>query len=90
MIDDDRVLMGGEPVFAGAEPVGYVTSAGWGASVRKSITYAWVPADLEVGTQVDVHYFERELPGSGHAGASIRPRRCPCRPDAAGADSGSE
>ena len=62
LIEDEQVAMGGEPVVIGDEAVGYVTSAGYGPSVGRSIAYAWVPADLEAGASVDLAYFERTLP----------------------------
>ncbi|MEA2520717.1 MAG: dimethylglycine oxidase [Actinomycetota bacterium] len=61
-IEDDQVVMGGEPVLIDGEPVGYVTSAGFGPSVGRSIAYAWVPADLQEAARVDIAYFERMLP----------------------------
>jgi glycine cleavage system aminomethyltransferase T/glycine/D-amino acid oxidase-like deaminating enzyme len=61
VLEDEQVAMGGEPVFAGNEPVGYVTSAGWGASVGESLAYAWVPRELQAGASVDVRYFDRVL-----------------------------
>jgi glycine cleavage system aminomethyltransferase T/glycine/D-amino acid oxidase-like deaminating enzyme len=62
VLDDEQVVMGGEPVLAGDEPVGYVTSAGWGASVERSIAYAWIPRTLDTGAAVSVRYFDRVLP----------------------------
>jgi glycine cleavage system aminomethyltransferase T len=62
VLEDEQVAMGGEPVFAGNEPVGYVTSAGWGASVGESLAYAWVPRELQPGASVDLRYFDRVLP----------------------------
>ena len=62
MLQDDQVAMGGEPVFLDGEPVGYVTSAGFGPSVGRSIAYAWVPAALPEGTRLTIAYFERALP----------------------------
>jgi glycine cleavage system aminomethyltransferase T/glycine/D-amino acid oxidase-like deaminating enzyme len=63
VLDEEQVAMGAEPVLVGAEPVGYVTSAGWGASVGTSIAYAWVPLTLASGAVVGVRYFDRVLAG---------------------------
>jgi dimethylglycine oxidase len=61
---DTQVVMGGEPVYAGDECVGHVTSAAYGPTVASSIAYAWLPVDLaEPGTVVAVEYF-----GARHAG----------------------
>jgi glycine cleavage system aminomethyltransferase T len=56
--------MGGEPVLVDGEPAGYVTSGGWGASIERSIAYAWVPRELEIGASVSIRYFDRTLPGT--------------------------
>jgi len=55
--------MGAEPVLVDDEPVGHVTSAGWGASVERSIAYAWIPRELEVGREVAIRYVDRTLGG---------------------------
>ena len=62
-LDDEQVAMGAEPVEVGGESVGFVTSAGWGPTVERSIAYAWLPRGLAHGTEVDVRYFDRTLHG---------------------------
>lgn len=37
-------------------PVGYVTSAGYSATIGRSIAYAWLPAGIQVGDTVTVDY----------------------------------
>ena len=66
VLDDPSVtVMGSEPVYHDGEAVGYVTSAAYGYSVRKSIAYAWLPPELaEFGTTLDIEYF-----GERHAAA---------------------
>ncbi|QYJ16961.1 Dimethylglycine oxidase [Rubrobacter xylanophilus DSM 9941] len=61
LLDDPRVVvMGSEPVYAEGSPVGYVTSAGYGYSIGRSIAYAWLPPSLaEVGQKVEIEYFGR-------------------------------
>ncbi len=56
---DDRtsMVLGKEPVLVDGLPVGYVTSAAYGFSVGRPIAYAWLPADLGVGTKVAIEYF---------------------------------
>ncbi|MEU7907996.1 FAD-dependent oxidoreductase [Actinoplanes sp. NPDC049118] len=62
LADEGCVPMGREPVYAGGEPVGYVTSAAYGHTVGAPIAYAWLPAAVAVpGTAVQVGYFDRML-----------------------------
>ncbi|WP_042401065.1 GcvT family protein [Streptacidiphilus carbonis] len=61
--DPSAVVLGKEPVHAGGEPVGYVTSAACGYSVGASIAYAWLPAALAApGSRVGIEYFGERLP----------------------------
>jgi glycine cleavage system T protein len=54
--DPSIVLLGKEPILDGDEVVGWVTSAGYGASVGESILYAYLPVDrAEVGTTLSVY-----------------------------------
>jgi glycine cleavage system aminomethyltransferase T/glycine/D-amino acid oxidase-like deaminating enzyme len=63
--DPTVVVMGKEPVLIGDKPVGYVTSAGFGFSVGKSIAYAWLPADRAVpGSTVSIEYFGQAHPAT--------------------------
>lgn len=59
MLDDPTlVLLGKEPVFSSSQCVGYVTSATYGASVGRSIAYAYLPLALAAqGTPVEIAYF---------------------------------
>lgn len=63
-IDDPyAVVMGSEPVYSGRRPVGYVTSAAYGYTVRKNIAYAWIPVELATpGTSLDIEYFGERVP----------------------------
>jgi glycine cleavage system T protein len=57
MVADDpaRLLVGKEPLLDGDRPLGYVTSAGYGATVGESILYGYLPVDhAEVGTTLSV------------------------------------
>jgi heterotetrameric sarcosine oxidase gamma subunit len=63
-LDDPRaVALGSEPVRIDGELVGRVTSGGYGYSVEKSIAYAYVPADRDVGTRVEVENFGEWVAG---------------------------
>lgn len=58
----EDVVLGKEPVFAGGEPVGYVTSAAYGYTIAKGIAYAWLPLEVaEVGTEVEIGYFDKRV-----------------------------
>jgi 4-methylaminobutanoate oxidase (formaldehyde-forming) len=59
------VALGSEPVRIGAEPVGRVTSGGYGYTVERSIAYAYVPADRAgSSTAVEIEIFGEAVPGS--------------------------
>jgi glycine cleavage system aminomethyltransferase T len=58
------VCLGNEPVRAGDEVVGRVTSGGYGYTVGRSIAYAYLPvAAGEPGTKVEVGVFGAWVPG---------------------------
>ncbi len=57
LADTRAIALGSEPVRVGGEPVGRVTSGGYGYTVEKSIAYAYLPAEHGVGTDVDVEIF---------------------------------
>jgi glycine cleavage system T protein len=58
LVTDDPavILVGKEPLLDGGRPVGYVTSAGFGATLQESIAYGYLPVALaEPGTALAVH-----------------------------------
>jgi glycine cleavage system aminomethyltransferase T/glycine/D-amino acid oxidase-like deaminating enzyme len=59
LLSDPRsVALGNEPVRAGGEIAGRVTTGGYGYTVERSIAYAYLPAELaEPGTAVEVEIF---------------------------------
>jgi len=65
VLDDPRaVALGGEPVQAGGEVVGRVTSGGFGYTLGASIAYAYLPAALAQPEQeVAVEVFGRWMAG---------------------------
>jgi 4-methylaminobutanoate oxidase (formaldehyde-forming) len=64
VLEDPRsVALGNEPVRIGDEVVGRVTSGGYGYTVERSIAYAYMPADVELGTTVEVDIFGRWVAG---------------------------
>ncbi|KAG5926083.1 hypothetical protein E4U42_003671 [Claviceps africana] len=57
-VDDGRsMVLGKEPVFVNDQPVGYVTSAAFGYTVRKPIAYAYLPSTVQEGDKVELEYF---------------------------------
>jgi 4-methylaminobutanoate oxidase (formaldehyde-forming) len=63
LADPRSVALGNEPVRAGGEVVGRVTSGGYGYTVGQSIAYAYVPADLEPEAPVEVDIFGEWVAG---------------------------
>jgi len=63
VLHDDQVAMGAEPVEVDGEVAGFVTSAGWGPTIERSIAYAWLPRGLAIGTEVGIRYFDGTLHG---------------------------
>jgi glycine cleavage system T protein len=58
LVTDDPAVMlvGKEPLLDGERAVGYVTSAGFGATLGESIAYGYLPVELsEPGTALSVH-----------------------------------
>ena len=51
------VALGSEPVRIGGKTVGRVTSGGYGYTVGKSISYAFVPSEVATGAAVEVEIF---------------------------------
>ena len=62
--DPRSVALGNEPVRAGGEVAGRVTSGGYGYTVASSIAYAYLPAEhAEPGTEVAVEIFGEWVDG---------------------------
>jgi glycine cleavage system aminomethyltransferase T/glycine/D-amino acid oxidase-like deaminating enzyme len=58
VLEDPRsVALGNEPVRVDGEVAGRVTSGGYGYTVKRSIAYAYVPSQLDVGTPVEIDIF---------------------------------
>jgi glycine cleavage system T protein len=54
--DPSVILVGKEPLLDGDRPIGYVTSAAYGATLGESIMYGYLPAAYsEPGTRLAVH-----------------------------------
>jgi 4-methylaminobutanoate oxidase (formaldehyde-forming) len=64
LADPRSVALGNEPVRVDGEIRGRVTSGGYGYTVERSIAYAYLPAEIEPGSAVEVDIFGRWVPGS--------------------------
>ncbi|MCS6911513.1 MAG: hypothetical protein NZM11_13240, partial [Anaerolineales bacterium] len=68
VFDDPRVaVLGKEPIFApgGERALGYVTSANYGYSVRKSIAYGYLPVEHAAeGARVEIYFFGERFPAT--------------------------
>ncbi len=75
VLEDARsVALGNEPVRVGGSIVGRVTSGGYGYTVKRSIAYAYLPPDVEIGTAVEIDVFGRWVPGAVTAEPLFDPR----------------
>jgi glycine cleavage system aminomethyltransferase T/glycine/D-amino acid oxidase-like deaminating enzyme len=63
LADPRSVALGNEPVRIGDEIRGRVTSGGYGYAVERSIAYAYLPAEVKAGTEVQVDIFGRWVSG---------------------------
>jgi glycine cleavage system aminomethyltransferase T len=61
--DPRAIALGSEPVWVDGSVAGRVTSGGYGYTVGKSIAYAYLPEDVDVGTGVEVGIFGERVPG---------------------------
>jgi glycine cleavage system aminomethyltransferase T/glycine/D-amino acid oxidase-like deaminating enzyme len=74
LADARAVALGSEPVRIGDVVVGRVTSGGYGYSVGRSIAYAYVPAEHDIGTEVAVEIFGEWVEGEIAAEPLFDPR----------------
>ncbi len=57
--DPAAVVLGKEPVRVDGQNAGYITSAGYSATLGCSIAFAWLPAEVLTGAKVEVVYLDR-------------------------------
>lgn len=63
LADPTAVAIGNEPVRRGETVVGWITSAGYGYAVEKSIGYSYLPLALtHIGTELDVEMLGERIP----------------------------
>ncbi len=75
VLEDPRsVALGNEPVRIDGELLGRVTSGGYGYTVERSIAYAYLSADVPLGTAVEVDIFGRWVAGELAAEPLFDPR----------------
>ncbi len=64
VLEDSRsVALGNEPVRVDGDVCGRVTSGGYGYTAARSIAYAYLPAQVEIGTPVEIDIFGRWVGG---------------------------
>ncbi|MCU1647763.1 MAG: sarcosine dehydrogenase [Nocardia sp.] len=67
------VVLGKEPVYVGGVCAGYVTSAGYSATIGHSIAYAWLPAATAPGDEVEVEYLGTRYAAVVHSEPVVDP-----------------
>jgi glycine cleavage system aminomethyltransferase T len=61
-VDDGcSMVLWKEPVYYQNKSVGYITSAGFGYTIRKPVAYAWLPSKVAEGEHVEIEYFGRRI-----------------------------
>jgi 4-methylaminobutanoate oxidase (formaldehyde-forming) len=74
LADPHAVALGSEPVRMDGQLAGRVTSGGYGYTVERSIAYGYLPAEHDVGTQVEVEIFGEWVGGTIAAEPLFDPR----------------
>jgi len=64
LADPRAVALGNEPVRIAGEIAGRVTSGGYGYTVERSIAYAYLPAEVAEGAEVEIDVFGVWVPGA--------------------------
>ncbi|WP_194833201.1 FAD-dependent oxidoreductase [Nocardia sp. XZ_19_369] len=67
------IVLGKEPVYLDGSCAGYVTSAGYSATLGRCIAYAWLPAAVDVGDTVEVDYLGSRYPATVHTEPVVDP-----------------
>jgi len=62
LADSNAVAIGKEPIRSGDKVIGWVTSGGYGYTVRKSIVFGYLPMEYaQVGTPLTVEIFGEQI-----------------------------
>ncbi len=73
--DPVAVVMGKEPIWAKGSVVSYVTSAAYGYSVGRGITYGYLPVEIATeGTPVEIEYFGDRVAATVAADPLVDPK----------------
>ncbi|MGW4247296.1 glycine cleavage T C-terminal barrel domain-containing protein, partial [Nocardia sp. NPDC004722] len=74
VVDDPAaVVLGKEPVSVGGSVAGYVTSAGYSATVGRTLAYAWLPAAVAPGDEVEIDYLTERFTARVHTDPVVDP-----------------
>ncbi|MFB7724663.1 FAD-dependent oxidoreductase [Nocardia sp. NPDC056100] len=71
--DPHAVVLGKEPVTIDGVVAGYITSAGYSATIGRCIAYAWLPTAVEPGAQVQIDYLTQTFTARVHAEPVVDP-----------------
>ncbi|MRH89481.1 FAD-dependent oxidoreductase [Nocardia sp. SYP-A9097] len=71
--DSHAVVLGKEPVTVNGVVAGYVTSAGYSATIGRCIAYAWLPSDVAPGSEVHIDYLTKTFTARVHAEPVVDP-----------------
>jgi len=62
LADPTAIAIGKEPIRRGDQVIGWVTSGGYGYSVKKSIAYGYLPVEYaKPGTELDIDFFGERI-----------------------------
>lgn len=65
VLEDPRVVcLGNEPIRIEGQLAGRVTSGAYGHRIERSVAYGYVPADVAIGTPVEIGVFATWLPAT--------------------------
>jgi glycine cleavage system aminomethyltransferase T/glycine/D-amino acid oxidase-like deaminating enzyme len=62
--EDYEPIYGGEAVHSGGQVVGRLRSCAYGFTVRKNLSYSYLPVAIKPGAEVEVEVFGRMVPAS--------------------------
>ncbi|GAB2510558.1 GcvT family protein [Nocardia heshunensis] len=71
--DPSAVVLGKEPVSVGGTVAGYITSAGYSATVGRTLAYAWLPAAIAPGDEVEIDYLTERFTARVHTDPVVDP-----------------
>ncbi|WP_067719463.1 GcvT family protein [Nocardia yamanashiensis] len=71
--DPHAAVLGKEPVSVRGAVAGYVTSAGYSATIGRCLAYAWLPSDLRPGDEVEIDYLTDRFTARVHVEPVVDP-----------------